>query len=139
MKLACRCILGRCSYFYEEVLIRELVPGMGDMCVAEAHTERINALRVKGRQVECIEDFGIDRLCALVAKHSADFLFSAMVVSGTVALVCAGEDVAVDIYRSALAVCPRYIDDHDTTTLIFHRVHILVCKDIIADFLTVVD
>ena len=62
-----------------------------------------------------------------------------MVVSGTVALVCAGEEVSAYVDGSVLALGTGDIDDEDDRTVKLLRIDFFIGKDIVADFLAVVD
>ena len=60
-----------------------------------------------------------------------------MVVSGAVALVCAGEEVSAYVDGSALALGTGDIDDEDDRTVKLLRIDFFIGKDIVADFLAV--
>ena len=117
MDFSCRGIFDGCAYLYEEVFIGELVPRMGGVGVAETHAEGVDAFGVEGREIEGVEDLGVDGLRPMIPEHGADFFLCAVVVSGAVALVCAREDVAVDIDGSALSLGAGDVDDEDDRTV----------------------
>ncbi len=62
-----------------------------------------------------------------------------MVVSGAVALVCAGEDVAIDVDGSALALGTGDINHEDDRAVKLLGIDFFVSEDVIAYFLAVVD
>ena len=62
-----------------------------------------------------------------------------MVVSGAVALVCAGEDIAVDVDGSALAMGTGDVDHKDDRAVKLLGIDFFVGENVVADFLAVVD
>ncbi len=62
-----------------------------------------------------------------------------MVVSGAVALVCAGEDVAVDVDGSALAMDTGDVDHKDDRAVKLLGIDFFVSENVVADFLAIVD
>ena len=61
-----------------------------------------------------------------------------MVVSGAVALVCTGKDVAVDVDGFSFSLGSGNIDYKDVRAIVFFGPDIFVGKDIVTDFLAVV-
>ena len=62
-----------------------------------------------------------------------------MVVSGAVALVCAGKDVAAYVDGFSFSLGSGDIDYKDVRTIVFFGADIFVGKDIVTSFLAVVD